>query len=135
MPEISARELTELRRIATRLLDAVDKLEGVQVHVPDDVKAHVRKCLENRICLCCGAKVPKSVKIVRGQEAACYSTTRKRIRAGEVREIDLIQVGKLTAEPSPPGRPPRRELTPEQLRVVAEDMERYNRRTSGDKEV
>lgn len=130
MAEITSEELAELRRVGNRLLDIVDKLTDAPVEVSQSIREEVRSKLERRICLACGAKIPARVRIKRGQEESCYNTTRRRIRRGEVRERELIEQGRLTAESAPPGRPAKQDLhlTESEARRVADDLADYEKK-------
>jgi hypothetical protein len=134
MGDILGTELEELRRIANRLIDFVDNLSGEKVVVPPEVEAEVNRKLRKRICLACDSEIPPEVKVKRGQEEACYNTTRSRIRKGDVRERDLIISGKLTAENLLPGRKAKQDLTSEEKRLrVAEDLAAYRAKTAARK--
>lgn len=110
MTEVTGKEVSEMRALAVRLLDLADRLDPVPVDVPQDVIEMVERKLAARICLACDAKIPPNVVIKRGQENACYNTTRKRIRMGIYRERDLVMQGKLTAEHAAPGRPAKQDV-------------------------
>lgn len=133
MEQITGKQLEDLRQIAIRLLDWVDNASNKPVEVPPEIQQLVEERVAQRICLACGQKALEGERISRGQDSACYATTRSRIRRGLVTERQLIEQGKMTAEAAPSGRPARQDLSDKELKV-AELAERYNNRKKKAKE-
>jgi hypothetical protein len=103
MPEITRAQIDALRRSARTLLDAIEALDATPV-VPPQIAALVAHRVAGRICLACGQKADDKEQMRRGQDAACYATTRNRIKRGETTEREQIEAGKLTATHATPGR-------------------------------
>jgi hypothetical protein len=132
--EISGQQLEELRGLAVRLLDFVDTLEGKPFEVPPEIAKLVEERLKAGICLACGQKVIEGDRTRRGQESACYATTRSRMRRGLITERQLVEQGKFTAEKATPGRTAKQDLTSEEKRLrVAEDLAAYRAKTAARK--
>lgn len=127
MPQITSAQLDEMRRLGVLLIDLVDQIEDKPVVVTPEIASLVQKRVSDRICLACGQQALESDRMRRGQDSACYTTTRSRIRRGLVTERQLIEQGKLTPESAAPGRPARQDMSEQELKV-AELADRYNNR-------
>lgn len=134
MPELSRKQLEDLRAIAVRLLDFVESVESVPFDVPAEIAALVEQRVKARVCLACGQKALDDEQMRRGQDSACYATTRSRMRRGLITERQLVEQGKLTPEKAAPGRPAKQDLTSEEKRLrVAEDLAAYKAKVAARK--
>ena len=126
MPELSRKQLDDLRLLAVRFIDLIDSIEQKPFDVPREISEMVEARVKARICLACGEQALEDEQIRRGQDSACYATTRSRIRRGLTTERQLIEQGKLTAEKASSGRPAKQDMTTEDKRLrVAEDVAKY----------
>ena len=128
MPDISRKQLEDLRMIAVRLLDFVESIEAKPFEVPEEIAKLVEERVKSRICLACGQKALDDEQMRRGQDSACYATTWSRMRRGLVTERQMVEQGKLTADKAAPGRPAKQDLSTEaKLLRVAEDLKKYEK--------
>lgn len=105
MPQITKQQLSDLRRLSVLLTDYLDAIEDKPIEIDPELQKLVDERVRERICLACLQKALDDDRMRRGQDSACYATTRSRIRRGLVSERQLVMQGKLTAEHAAPGRP------------------------------
>lgn len=122
----------ELEKIAKQLRAALAVIERElkPIEVPPDVQKMVEAKRIARICLAWNHEVPEGETLRRGLCETDYGTTMARIRRGEESEADLMARG-LLGPKATGGRKSAREkaqpleMTPEEAKQVAEDLETY----------
>ncbi|MCA9367985.1 hypothetical protein KC887_07045 [Candidatus Kaiserbacteria bacterium] len=77
MPQITRKQIDDLRQAMKRIQEMLDAIDGVPVVVDAEVAERVAAMVANRICLACGQKADAGEKMRRGQDPACYATTRR----------------------------------------------------------
>lgn len=127
-----ANDKDDILKLVQQAEDLLVRVKYLLLRDTANFPEEAQKMLDQRICLGCGKRIPKTVRVFRGNHERCYRRTYRKIQDGKISDREAVDA-ELLSPAAPGGKIRKSTHLDEYLTIREKEGEDYSVKRTGKK--